>query len=161
MILPRLGHAARHAAFYGPSRSVWRPLAYSRASQPHLLASRVFTSTPCHRKEEPRSKTLQQDVPKDAQKESITKKPEDPDTVRPETIEKPKPNEPPSAGQQDSLLSEKTVSSKEQRQADWAIIKEMSKYLWPKDNLGTRLRVGVSVGLLIGAKVNQRLPAYA
>lgn len=30
------------------------------------------------------------------------------------------------------LLSEKTVGDKEQRKADWAIIKEMAKYLWPK-----------------------------
>lgn len=54
---------------------------------------------------------------------------------------------------QDALLTEKSVSDKEQRKADWAIIKEMSQYLWPKDNLGTRLRVGASVALLVGAKV--------
>jgi ABC transporter ATM len=30
------------------------------------------------------------------------------------------------------LLSETTVANKEQRKADWAIIKEMAKYLWPK-----------------------------
>lgn len=30
------------------------------------------------------------------------------------------------------LLSEATVANKEQRKADWAIIKEMAKYLWPK-----------------------------
>ncbi|KAL8973269.1 MAG: hypothetical protein Q9183_000069 [Haloplaca sp. 2 TL-2023] len=32
----------------------------------------------------------------------------------------------------DGLLSEQTVSNKEQRKADWAIIKEMAQYLWPK-----------------------------
>lgn len=30
------------------------------------------------------------------------------------------------------LLSEATVGNKEQRKADWAIMKEMAKYLWPK-----------------------------
>jgi ABC transporter ATM len=30
------------------------------------------------------------------------------------------------------LLIEQTVSNKEQRKADWAIMKEMSRYLWPK-----------------------------
>lgn len=30
------------------------------------------------------------------------------------------------------LLSETTVGKKEQRKADWAIMKEMAKYLWPK-----------------------------
>ena len=31
-----------------------------------------------------------------------------------------------------SLLAEQNASDKEQRKADWAIMKEMSKYLWPK-----------------------------
>lgn len=49
----------------------------------------------------------------------------------------------------------------EQRKADWAIMKEMSRYLWPKDNLGTKLRVGLAVSLLIGAKVlNVQVPFY-
>lgn len=30
------------------------------------------------------------------------------------------------------LLGEKTVTTAEQRKADWAIMKEMTKYLWPK-----------------------------
>lgn len=30
------------------------------------------------------------------------------------------------------LLSEATLANKEQRKADWAIMKEMTKYLWPK-----------------------------
>lgn len=30
------------------------------------------------------------------------------------------------------LLSESAIASKEQRRADWAIMREMAKYLWPK-----------------------------
>ena len=30
------------------------------------------------------------------------------------------------------VLTETSTSSKEQRRADWAILKEMSRYLWPK-----------------------------
>jgi ABC transporter ATM len=30
------------------------------------------------------------------------------------------------------LLSEPMAANKEQRKADWAIMKEMAKYLWPK-----------------------------
>jgi len=30
------------------------------------------------------------------------------------------------------LLSESTKATKEQRKADWAIMREMAKYLWPK-----------------------------
>jgi ABC transporter ATM len=51
------------------------------------------------------------------------------------------------------LLSETTLANKEQRKADWAIIKEMAKYLWPKDDWGTKLRVGTALSLLVGAKV--------
>lgn len=51
------------------------------------------------------------------------------------------------------LLAEQTVTNKEQRQADWAIIKDMAHYLWPKNDLGTRFRVGLSLALLVGAKV--------
>ncbi|EOO00606.1 putative iron-sulfur clusters transporter atm1 protein [Phaeoacremonium minimum UCRPA7] len=52
-------------------------------------------------------------------------------------------------------------SAQEQRKADWAIIKEMSHYLWPKGSPGTKLRVGLAVSLLIGAKVlNVQVPFY-
>lgn len=30
------------------------------------------------------------------------------------------------------LLGESTQANKEQRKADWAIMREMAKYLWPK-----------------------------
>ena len=61
----------------------------------------------------------------------------------------------------DPLLQEHVLTNKKQRKADWAIVKEMSQYLWPKDNLGTRFRVGLSVGLLVGAKLlNVQVPFY-
>lgn len=53
------------------------------------------------------------------------------------------------------------MTAKEQRKADWAIIKEMSQYLWPKDSWGTKFRVGLAVSLLVGAKVlNVQVPFY-
>jgi ATP-binding cassette subfamily B (MDR/TAP) protein 7 len=62
---------------------------------------------------------------------------------------------------QDGMLAEKTVSAAEQRKVDWAIIKEMSRYLWPKDSFGTRARVSIAVALLVGAKVlNVQVPFY-
>lgn len=40
-------------------------------------------------------------------------------------------------------------------------MKEMSRYLWPKDNLGTKLRVGLAVSLLVGGKLlNVQVPFY-
>ncbi|KAI1371179.1 P-loop containing nucleoside triphosphate hydrolase protein [Hypoxylon crocopeplum] len=52
-------------------------------------------------------------------------------------------------------------SAQEQRKADWAIMKEMAHYLWPKDSVNTKLRVSLAVVLLIGAKVlNVQVPFY-
>lgn len=62
------------------------------------------------------------------------------------------------AAKNDPLLAEQTLSNKEQRKADWAIIKDMSKYLWPKNDFSTKMRVGLSVGLLVGAKVGSQYP---
>ncbi|BCS24429.1 ATP-binding cassette Fe/S cluster precursor transporter ATM1 [Aspergillus puulaauensis] len=65
------------------------------------------------------------------------------------------------ASAQKTLLSESTVGRKEQRKADWAIMREMSKYLWPKGDWGTKLRVGTALSLLVGAKVlNVEVPFY-
>lgn len=72
-----------------------------------------------------------------------------PTTDRNKSIEQSKPLE----SNQPGLFSEHTVSSKEQRKADWVIVKDMAHYLWPKNDLGTRFRVGLSVALLVGAKV--------
>ncbi|KAI9822142.1 MAG: Iron-sulfur clusters transporter atm1, mitochondrial [Thelocarpon impressellum] len=78
--------------------------------------------------------------------------------VKPETVQKPSSAKPEPL---DPLLSEHLVSNKQQRKADWAIMKEMAGYLWPKDNLGTKARVGLSLGLLVGAKVlNVQVPFY-
>jgi ATP-binding cassette, subfamily B (MDR/TAP), member 7 len=108
---------------------------------------RVFATTPQHRKEDvARIGTVQQ--------EAAARQPVE-ESVKPENVKKEKPAEPTSA-KPDPLLAEQTVSNKEQRKADWAIIKNMAHYLWPKDDFGTRFRVGLSVALLVGAKV--RLP---
>ncbi|CAK7211425.1 Iron-sulfur clusters transporter atm1, mitochondrial [Sporothrix curviconia] len=60
-------------------------------------------------------------------------------------------------------LAEVDKSASEQRKADWAIMKEMSRYLWPsgKGSLDTKMRVTLAVALLIGAKVlNVQVPFY-
>ncbi|RPB25735.1 iron-sulfur cluster transporter ATM1 [Terfezia boudieri ATCC MYA-4762] len=59
------------------------------------------------------------------------------------------------------VLAQASLSTKEQRKEDWAIMKEMAKYLWPKDNMSIKIRVGVSLALLVGAKVlNVQVPFY-
>lgn len=106
---------------------------------------RIFVTTPRHRKSDTaRISTVQQ-------QEEANGKEEAKESVKPENVEKAKPAQP--TMRNDPLLAEQTVSNKEQRKADWAIIKNMAHYLWPKDDFGTRFRVGLSVGLLVGAKV--------
>ncbi|KAL9129743.1 MAG: hypothetical protein Q9217_001901 [Psora testacea] len=89
-----------------------------------------------------------------------------PDRLSPETIQKPhdaeshntKSGDTPKA---DMLLAEQTVSNKQQRKVDWAIIKEMSTYLWPKKDIRARVRVATALGLLVGSKaLNVQVPFY-
>ncbi|KAA6411367.1 MAG: iron-sulfur clusters transporter mitochondrial [Lasallia pustulata] len=83
------------------------------------------------------------------------------ESVKPESVQPAAPSKSDGAPKTDSLLAEQTVSNKEQRKADWAIMKEMSRYLWPKDDLGTKVRVGTAFALLIGSKVlNVQVPFY-
>ncbi|KAI5863828.1 P-loop containing nucleoside triphosphate hydrolase protein [Durotheca rogersii] len=68
---------------------------------------------------------------------------------------------PPGASVPKDPLAAIDKSAHEQRKADWAIMKEMAHYLWPKDSLGTKLRVSLAVALLVGAKVlNVQVPFY-
>ncbi|KAK1991891.1 ABC transporter [Colletotrichum falcatum] len=72
-----------------------------------------------------------------------------------------KANKPAAAAAAADPLALPEKSAQEQRKADWAIMKEMSRYLWPKDNLGTKVRVALAVSLLVGAKVlNVQVPFY-
>ena len=54
------------------------------------------------------------------------------ESIKPETVQKQDTVQTKNVPKTDSLLSEQTVSNKEQRKADWAIMKEMARYLWPK-----------------------------
>ncbi|KAK8152457.1 ABC transporter [Phyllosticta citrichinensis] len=127
--------------------------------RPTLLASARHSLSPLVRYAQPSSSLNRIFATSRSRKDDTKTVGQDPKTgsVTAETVEKAKP----SAANDDPLLAEKTVSNKEQRKADWAIMKEMSRYLWPKDSLDTRVRVGLSVGLLVGAKVlNVQVPFY-
>ena len=89
-------------------------------------------------------------------------KAEPPEIRSPESAQKPQPAAATNnASKQGDMLSEQVVSNAEQRKADWAIMKEMVQYLWPKGDFGTKLRVGSALGLLVGAKVlNVQVPFY-
>lgn len=58
-------------------------------------------------------------------------------------------------------LGEEDKTRAEQRTADWAIIKEMSHYLWPKNNPGVKTRVVISLSLLVAGKLlNVQVPFF-
>ncbi|KAM0717788.1 hypothetical protein Q7P37_006120 [Cladosporium fusiforme] len=124
----------------------------ARPSPVSLLVNssqRVFASTPRHRKDDAEARTVQLELEK--RKAVAGDK-----AATPESSKKASPT-----AKGGPLLAEQTVSNKEQRKADWAIIKDMAQYLWPKNDFSTRFRVGLSVGLLVGAKVlNVQIPFY-
>lgn len=148
-----VGYLLRHNMFASRLclRAASRPHAFSSSSALGLRATqratwpskRVFVSTPRHRKDDARLRAVGS--------KAQAKQPAE-DSIKPESVKKEGPAEP---TRNDALLSEKTVTRKEQRKADWRIIKDMSQYLWPKDDFGVRLRVGLSVAMLVGAKVRQ------
>lgn len=45
------------------------------------------------------------------------------------------------------------ITLKEQRETDWTIIKKLLGHIWPKGDRGTKIRVLLALGLLIGGKV--------
>lgn len=59
-------------------------------------------------------------------------KPEPLERINPETLQKIDTGRFNEGQKIYSLLAEQNASDKEQRRADWAIMKEMSRYLWPK-----------------------------
>ncbi|KAK6357261.1 Iron-sulfur clusters transporter atm1, mitochondrial [Orbilia javanica] len=83
-----------------------------------------------------------------------------PQALQPE-VDKKTQTKKQAAGAADPLLASANASNSAQRKADWAILKDMVHYIWPKDNLGIRVRVALALGLLIGAKLlNVQVPFY-
>lgn len=134
-----------HPSFAGPSP--W--IRYAGTQR------RPFTNTTILRNKAPDSKDLA------AAKNNPIPAPAPPasQVVDAKTIDKPEAEV--KAVAKKDLLSESTKATKEQRKADWAILREMAKYLWPKDDWGTKLRVGTALSLLVGAKIlNVEVPFY-
>lgn len=81
----------------------------------------------------------------------------------PESAKKPQPavEKNATASGTADLSATQNVSNKEQRHVDFAIMKEMVRYLWPKGELGTKVRVATALSLLVGAKIlNVNVPFY-
>jgi ATP-binding cassette subfamily B (MDR/TAP) protein 7 len=131
---------------YSCHRLVRPSLAISRIStcqQSIRPTIRVFTTSPWRSKDDTRLKSATQETKVAAA-----------ETTKTSNVKKEMAVDP--------LLAEQTVSNKEQRKADWAIIKDMAHYLWPKDDFGTRFRVGLSwlVILMTSKVLNVQVPFY-
>lgn len=129
-----------------------RGLLVTRLSRLSYQPVRIYTCS---------STLRQRQLPQTGAKVQNASVTEAPESIKPESVQKngfTSIGDPPKA---DALLAEKNVSNKEQRKADWAILKEMSTYLWPKGELGTKVRVGTAFALLIGSKLlNVQVPFY-
>ncbi|GAA5999858.1 hypothetical protein JCM10207_005941 [Rhodosporidiobolus poonsookiae] len=56
---------------------------------------------------------------------------------------------------------ESNVSEKEQTRRDWDIVKKLLPNVWPKNDRGTKVRVLVALGLLVGGKLlNVQVPFF-
>jgi ATP-binding cassette, subfamily B (MDR/TAP), member 7 len=129
-------------------------IALCRASLPRAAHIYQRASWLCHYSI---TRTLLKDAPTDHGKAALLQRPK----LKSQESGVTTASAPPKGKSADILLSEKVVTATEQRKADWAIIKQMTKYLWPKDSLNTKVRVSLAVGLLIGAKVlNVQIPFY-
>ncbi|XRM40752.1 Iron-sulfur clusters transporter atm1, mitochondrial [Aspergillus tubingensis] len=155
-MLPRAGRTPCWRAsgrFLHHTSAVPRPTSWASASYGFKLRS--FSTT----RGSLRSQTSQNSPTK-----SQTPDPKDPSTTRPSAAniaQSPPGTQNATATPKKDLLSEATVGRKEQRKADWAIMKEMAKYLWPKGDWGTKLRVGTALSLLVGGKIlNVEVPFY-
>jgi ATP-binding cassette subfamily B (MDR/TAP) protein 7 len=138
-----------HRAACAGARVSIRPQLWNRPG----LGLRVLTSTSRQLQDDTKQTIIQAEALKQAK--ALNGSP----STKPETAKKPVPAVPASTRKDPLAVDDKT--KQEQRKADWAIMKEMAKYLWPKDSLGTRFRVGLSVALLVGAKVlNVQVPFY-
>ncbi|PYH91537.1 P-loop containing nucleoside triphosphate hydrolase protein [Aspergillus ellipticus CBS 707.79] len=155
-MLPR---AARSPCWRVPRHFIYRPAAVPRptswASVPRGGQLRAFSST-----RSPLKKQAAEKLPSESQAPNSS----DPSSTRPgaaNVAQSPKDTQNATVTPKKDLLNEAPVTVKEQRKADWAIMKEMAKYLWPKDDWGTKLRVGTALSLLVGGKIlNVQVPFY-
>jgi ATP-binding cassette, subfamily B (MDR/TAP), member 7 len=152
------------ATFYrhGTSRIRCFPPAMSAGRQPvtslRYLQRGAFWSSAGLRQQDERAQV--KESPTANQTASI--KAEVSKSIKPESFDSSKKvAKPATTDDKDTLLAEQTVSNKEQRRVDLAILKEMARYLWPKGEFGTKLRVSSALALLVGAKIlNVEVPFY-
>ncbi|KAK5216552.1 Iron-sulfur clusters transporter atm1, mitochondrial [Exophiala xenobiotica] len=158
-MLSRTVHSCGRRHLYNPGHtktSTWS-LAYQLSSRNGIRRS--FTQSALLRQDDAAKRSIQaskvaEAPPSRAEGAEVTK----PETLQGTNTTKALEE---TAKRDATLLSEKVVSNKEQRKVDFAIMKEMLQYLWPKGDWGTKLRVSAALGLLVSAKIlNVNVPFY-
>jgi ABC transporter ATM len=57
--------------------------------------------------------------------------------------------------------AEKASTNMDQNKLDWKIFKDLSTYIWPKNDRGVKIRVVVALGLLVlGKLLNVQVPFF-
>ncbi|KEF53722.1 iron-sulfur clusters transporter atm1, mitochondrial [Exophiala aquamarina CBS 119918] len=142
--------------FYSPSRGIWG-LGLRAVNHGSI---RCYSQSRLRGRQQDAQKPMVQSTTKTADAGPGKAVPQE--IAVPESTQKPEPlKSEANASKKDALLSEKVVSTKEQRKIDLAIMRDMVQYLWPKGELGTKIRVGAALGLLVSAKVlNVNVPFY-
>ncbi|KAI8970973.1 P-loop containing nucleoside triphosphate hydrolase protein [Pilobolus umbonatus] len=65
------------------------------------------------------------------------------------------------APKKDLVEKVSTESIKERNATDWAIIRQLMKYIWPKDNITVKSRVVIALALLVSGKLlNVQVPFF-
>lgn len=123
-MLPRAARSSclRPARYALPSYSSRLP-----CTRLHVAQHRSFTAGPTLRKT-PVDNTTSSIEKKDASPLPLSSQPQATNASRVPNPESDKAN----AAPKKEPLSETAKANKEQRKADWAIMREMAKYLWPK-----------------------------
>ncbi|KAI8334702.1 P-loop containing nucleoside triphosphate hydrolase protein [Chlamydoabsidia padenii] len=53
------------------------------------------------------------------------------------------------------------MTAQDRNKTDWAIIRQLMKYIWPKNDVGVKTRVVIALSLLVGGKLlNVQVPFY-
>lgn len=80
-----------------------------------------------------------------------------PGRARPTPVETPKST----TGAIDPDQPSKEISEKSQAKADWRIIIQLARNVWPKDSPGVKIRVAGALGLLVAGKLlNVQVPFF-
>ena len=127
-----LRQAARSPCWRAPARFIAHHPAFPRSSASTRPPLATFQTTQLRTV----SVNNRTDTKPPSEQKAPTPNPSTPPAATSQATPSPQKQSQNAATTQKNLLSESTVAHKEQRKADWAIMREMAKYLWPRVSFG-------------------------